>query len=140
MYGEVYKGTYNATNVGVKILTAEKWNQEIGRQFVQEAEIMSRLRSNFVILFMGICINSGSYMLVTELLDTSLYDLLHVQKKKLKFITKFKYIKCIACGMQLLHQEKILHRDLKSSNILTVQKHKAVKVCDFGLSTVQNKN
>lgn len=34
MYGEVYKGTYNATDVGVKILTAEKWNQEIGRQFV----------------------------------------------------------------------------------------------------------
>lgn len=31
MYGEVYKGTYNATNVGVKILTADKWNQEIGR-------------------------------------------------------------------------------------------------------------
>lgn len=40
--------------------------------------------------------------------------------------------------MQVLHQNKILHRDLKSSNILTVHNQKQVKICDFGLSTFQN--
>jgi hypothetical protein len=39
---------------------------------------MSRLRSNQTILFMGMCINNDNYLLVTELLGTSLHDLLHV--------------------------------------------------------------
>jgi serine/threonine protein kinase len=38
--------------------------------------------------------------------------------------------------MQVLHQNNILHRDLKSSNILTDRNEKNVKICDFGLSTI----
>lgn len=39
---------------------------------------MSRLRSNHIVLFMGICINSDNYMLITELLGKSLFEILHV--------------------------------------------------------------
>lgn len=79
-------------------------------------------------------------MLITELLGKSLYQILHEEKKKLKFIRQFQYIRCIAYGMQVLHQNKILHKDLKSSNILTVHNQKQVKICDFGLSTVQDQS
>ena len=42
---------------------------------------MSTLRSNYIVLFMGVCMNSDRYMLITELLGTSLYDIIHVNKK-----------------------------------------------------------
>lgn len=44
---------------------------------------MSTLRSNYIVLFMGVCMNSEKYMLITELLGTSVFDLLHMQKKPL---------------------------------------------------------
>ena len=44
----------------------------------------------------------------------------------------------IALGMNYLHSRKVFHRDLKSSNIL-VDSNWNIKICDFGLSTVNSK-
>ncbi|RIA83270.1 kinase-like domain-containing protein, partial [Glomus cerebriforme] len=46
-------------------------------------------------------------------------------------------IKQMALGLAYIHQENIIHRDLKSMNIL-LTKNNEVKISDFGLSKVKN--
>jgi len=64
----------------------------------------------------------------------SLYSVLH-SKKKLSFVKVLKMASDAARGMNYLHQCKppILHRDLKSMNLLVTAEYN-VKVADFGLS------
>ena len=56
-YGEVFKGNYISTEVAIKIFAHKKFNSRINRKFIQEAEILCSLRSPFIVLFMGICLN-----------------------------------------------------------------------------------
>jgi serine/threonine protein kinase len=63
----------------------------------------------------------------------SLFD--HLHKRKTVFSSKQKIDMCedIALGMLYLHDRKVLHCDLKSSNILLDDSWN-IKLCDFGLS------
>lgn len=78
-------------------------------------------------------------MIITELMKTSLHDLLHVQKKKLDISEKIEILENIANGVNYLHKKKYLHCDLKSSNILIGENYSEVKICDFGLSKMKTK-
>lgn len=77
------------------------------------------------------------HCLVLELMETSLEDIIHHEKKKVSLtveqMRKIAYE--IALGMKSIHNYNILHRDLKPANILlTKQKHGnyLVKIGDFG--------
>lgn len=74
------------------------------QKFLEEAEIHFKLRSPFIVLFMGICIDLNEYMLITELIDYCLFDVLHIYKNKIRFKDKLNIIKSIANGMNCLHQ------------------------------------
>merc|ERR1719272_2136587 len=54
---------------------------------------------------------------------------------KLNMLTRVRYALDSAKGMVFLHSRRMIHRDLKSSNLLiATDRHKTVKICDFGLS------
>jgi serine/threonine protein kinase len=90
---------------------------------------------------MGICITANKYTLITEYLENgSLFDQLHKKKKKFTEIEQMSIAYDIVKGMVYLHNmKKILHRDLKSSNVL-IGENWQVKLCDFGLSGQKKKN
>ncbi len=138
-YGEVYKGKYLQTDVAIKIFNRNKFKYNIRKKFIQEAEILCSLRSPFIVLFMGVCLNYKNYMLITEFMQGSLFDILHIRKMKLSFNTKLCIIESISHGMNHLHERNVLHCDLKSSNILVTDNLRKVKLCDFGLSTMKTK-
>ena len=139
-YGEVYLAKYFKTDVAIKIFDRTKFKSNIRKKFIQEAEILCSLRSPFIVLFMGVCLNYKNYMLVTEYMEQgSLFTLLHKGKIKMSFDKKLCIIESISHGMNHLHENKVLHCDLKSSNILIMDNYRKVKLCDFGLSTVKNK-
>lgn len=58
--------------------------------------------------------------------------------KKLTETEIRNYMEQIRCGLEYLHQQHILHRDLKPQNILLHQG--TVKICDFGLSILADQN
>lgn len=105
--------------------------------FLKEVEVISNLRHPNIVLYMGVCVKKLTYYLITEYLELgSLFD--HLHKKQTHFGEKamMLIVEDIALGMNYLHGRKVLHCDLKSSNVL-VDQNWNVKLCDFGLSRVK---
>lgn len=85
---------------------------------------------NIVTLY-GVCLDDPA--LVMKLMPKgNLYDLLH-GKEKLTWKVRYKLMIGIAKGVKYLHENGIVHRDLKSFNILIGKNHRP-KICDFGLA------
>lgn len=108
---------------------------------MKEVEIISDLKHPNIVLYMGMCITASRYTLITEYMENgSLYDQLHQKKKKFTEVEKIEIAYEIVKGMVYLHNmKKILHRDLKSSNVLIGEDWNQVKLCDFGLSAQKKK-
>jgi serine/threonine protein kinase len=107
--------------------------------FIKEVDVISNLRHPNIVLYMGICINHSQYLMITEYLDRgSLFDLLHKKNTKLKDDTLIDICQDLALGLNYLHGQRIMHCDLKSSNIL-IDANYNIKLCDFGLSRVKSK-
>uniref|UniRef100_A0A7N0UGI1 non-specific serine/threonine protein kinase n=1 Tax=Kalanchoe fedtschenkoi TaxID=63787 RepID=A0A7N0UGI1_KALFE len=136
-FGDLYKGTYCSQEVAVKVLKPEHVNADMLREFSQEVFIMRKIRHKNVVQFIGACTQSPNLCIVTEFMSRgSLYDFLHKQKGKFDLPTLLKVAIDASRGMNYLHQNNIIHRDLKTANLL-MDENKVVKVADFGVARVQ---
>lgn len=61
----------------------------------------------------------------------NLYDYLHKQKNVLELPKLLKFALDVCRGMEYLHQNSIIHRDLKTANLLVDKEH----VCIYNLSS-----
>eukprot|EP00727_Mastigamoeba_balamuthi_P005715 m51a1_g1763 putative ankyrin repeat-containing protein (789) ;mRNA; r:291588-295876 len=132
--GEVYKGLYKGNDVAIKILKMSS-GREV-KEFLQEFEIISSLKSKFVTKLYGAAINSDKLKMVMEYCAKgSLYDVLSKMQWEFGWPDFFTFTKDLLQGMVCLHNHtpQILHRDLKSLNLLVTDGWE-VKLCDFGLS------
>lgn len=83
---------------------------------------------------MGICSKPPNLAIVTEhLCNGSLFNLLHMSKMEVKPQMKVDWAREIASTLQYLHLSQIVHKDIKSHNMLLDENLK-VKICDFGLA------
>eukprot|EP01120_Amphizonella_sp_Union-15-10_P011096 TRINITY_DN4615_c0_g1_i3.p1 TRINITY_DN4615_c0_g1~~TRINITY_DN4615_c0_g1_i3.p1 ORF type:complete len:254 (-),score=42.75 TRINITY_DN4615_c0_g1_i3:23-784(-) len=138
-FGNVYSGKCRGKLVAIKKLHQQELEEDLLAEFKKEVEIMTHLRHPNIVLYMGSCTVPGHLAIVTELLPKgNLADLLRNPDIEITTIQKLKMAKDIAQGMNWLHCSKppIIHRDLKPTNLL-VDDNWNVKVCDFGLASVQ---
>ena len=94
-----------------------------------------------VLTFFGIALSSDgiSTWIVTELAPNgSLHNYLHVKKEKPSPDQSIRWAQQIANGMQHLHNNSIVHHDLRSGNIVLAVNLLA-KVCDFGMAHTPTK-
>ncbi|KAH0700955.1 hypothetical protein KY284_015170 [Solanum tuberosum] len=135
--GDLYKGTYCCQEVAIKALKPEQLNMDILKEFSQEVFIMRKIRHKNVVQFIGACRQPPNLCIVTEFMSRgSIYNFLHKQKGAFKLPTLLKVAADVSKGMNYLHQNNIIHRDLKTANLL-MDEHGAVKVGDFGVARVQ---
>ncbi|XP_015160760.1 serine/threonine-protein kinase STY17-like isoform X4 [Solanum tuberosum] len=135
--GDLYKGTYCCQEVAIKVLKPEQLNMDILKEFSQEVFIMRKIRHKNVVQFIGACRQPPNLCIVTEFMSRgSIYNFLHKQKGAFKLPTLLKVAADVSKGMNYLHQNNIIHRDLKTANLL-MDEHGAVKVGDFGVARVQ---
>ncbi|MBA0580827.1 hypothetical protein Gorai_023028, partial [Gossypium raimondii] len=111
------------------------------KEFLSEVAIMKRLRHPNIVLFMGAVTHPPNLSIVTEYLSRgSLYRLLRKPgvREVLDERRRLSMAYDVAKGMNYLHRRNppIVHRDLKSPNLLVDKKY-TVKVCDFGLSRLK---
>ena len=141
----VYRGEYKRTPVAIKIMMGSYAGQNIIQEFTREVTAMITLRHPNLVLFMGASVDP-QMMIISEFCSgESLFKLLHEKKNvHLSWNQKFKMIIDIARGMLYLHeaQPPILHRDLKSLNLLLMDQVNGqndfvlVKVTDFGIARI----
>ncbi|KAG7618875.1 Protein kinase domain [Arabidopsis thaliana x Arabidopsis arenosa] len=136
-YGDLYKGTYCSQEVAIKVLKPERLDSDLEKEFAQEVFIMRKVRHKNVVQFIGACTKPPHLCIVTEFMPGgSVYDYLHKQKGVFKLPTLFKVAIDICKGMSYLHQNNIIHRDLKAANLL-MDENEVVKVADFGVARVK---
>lgn len=141
-WGIVHKALYYGAPVAVKCL--HNLPPENRALFVREMEIASHCHHPNVLRFIGATHDNDHPWLVTELMDRSLRCLIKQLKKdgdKLREQDILTLIKDIANGLRYLHAGKtppIVHRDIKSDNILLKRKGDfwQAKISDYGTANV----
>ncbi|KAJ6836861.1 serine/threonine-protein kinase STY46 isoform X1 [Iris pallida] len=137
-YGDLYRGTYCSQEVAIKVLKPERVSVDMQREFAQEVYIMRKVRHRNVVQFIGACTRPPSLCIVTEFMSGgSVYDFLHKQKGVFKLPALLRVAIDISKGMNYLHQNNIIHRDLKAANLLMDENEAIVKVGDFGVARVK---
>ncbi|PIN21075.1 Serine/threonine protein kinase [Handroanthus impetiginosus] len=138
-YGIVYHGLLkDNTRVAVKNLLNNRGQAE--REFKVEVEAIGRVRHKNLVRLLGYCVEGAHRMLVYEYVDNgNLEQWLHGDVGPCSPLTwdiRMNIILGTAKGLTYLHEglePKVVHRDIKSSNILLDRQWNA-KVSDFGLA------
>ncbi|OBZ83832.1 hypothetical protein A0J61_08116 [Choanephora cucurbitarum] len=107
-----------------------------------EIHVLKQLRHENVIRFIGVCTHPNHLSIVTEICTQGdLFDVIRNCPKP-SFAQQIMYMYDIALGVSYLHtrsnRPSIIHRDLKSMNILISDENKA-KINDFGLARIRPK-
>ncbi|KAH9626791.1 hypothetical protein KSS87_001950 [Heliosperma pusillum] len=136
-FGPVYKAQMlTGEIVAVKVLATDSKQGE--REFETEVKLLGRLHHRNLLNLVGYCIEKGTNMLIYVYMSNgSLASHLYNDKMEpLKWDRRIHIALDVARGLEYLHDgavPSVIHRDIKSSNILLDQAMKA-RVADFGLS------
>ncbi|KAK3140193.1 hypothetical protein QOZ80_5AG0397350 [Eleusine coracana subsp. coracana] len=147
-FAVVYKGQLRNGAVAVKKLTQTLDVHET--KFHQEVDSLLRVKHKNIVRFLGYCSDTqgkvwklgGKNVMADErqrflcfefLPEGSLDNYISNASQGLEWMTRFHIIKGVCEGLHYLHQQKIVHLDLKPANIL-LDRYKVPKIADFGLS------
>lgn len=134
-FGTVYRAKWMGTEVAVKLLDSSDYSTDDYREFLAEISMMSNLRHPNVLGMLGGSLTPPNLYFVSEYMRQGSLEKVLRALPNLGWTVRLQMALDIARGLFYLHHQSppILHRDLKSLNIL-VDEHFRAKLADFGLS------
>ncbi|EEC78975.1 hypothetical protein OsI_19455 [Oryza sativa Indica Group] len=137
-FGRVYKAAFDA-GVTAAVKRLDGGGPDCEKEFENELDLLGRIRHPNIVSLLGFCIHEGNHYIVYELMEKgSLETQLHGSShgSTLSWHIRMKIALDTARGLEYLHEHcspPVIHRDLKSSNILLDSDFNA-KIADFGLA------
>ncbi|KGN45571.1 probable LRR receptor-like serine/threonine-protein kinase At1g05700 [Cucumis sativus] len=138
-FGKVYYGTLgDKTQVAIKLLSAS--SRQGSNEFKAEAQILTIVHHRNLVSLIGYCDEAENKALIYEFMSNGNLrkHLSDPNTKALSWMERLQIAVDAAQGLEYLHngcKPPIIHRDMKTSNILLNERMQA-KISDFGLSRV----
>ncbi|KAG0234858.1 hypothetical protein BGW42_006135 [Actinomortierella wolfii] len=134
-YGSVYHARWATREVAIKKFNVSRSEADVDDSIQHEIKVLESLRYRHVIQFYGITYHEERLVLVMDYAEGGSLQRA-IKKNILDWATKARISQEIVRGLAYIHHERILHRDLKSGNVL-LTRHMEVKLGDFGMAAVK---
>jgi serine/threonine protein kinase len=132
---KVYCACSQATgqSFAIKIFQSQTFTPRQFEQLCRELEVSSTIRHPCILQFVGFWLVPNFSIVTPFMSGGSLFHRLHSRGRQLNPTERTIIALGIAEGMEYLHSKRLIHRDLKSLNVLLDENHHP-KIADFGLS------
>ena len=143
-FGKTYK-VFNKENNEIYVIKQISLKDKDLEKILKEAEILSSIHNDNIVKYFESFIDDKYFYIVMEYcqgLDLKKYINKYKKEKNNKRINPnviYKYIIDICKGLNEIHANNVIHRDIKPDNLLITEDNK-IKICDFGISAILDKH
>ncbi|ELP90130.1 serine-threonine protein kinase, putative [Entamoeba invadens IP1] len=136
-FGIVFKGKYRDRIVAIKKMKSRSLTDELEKEFNHEVSMLLQMRYVSVVELIGAIYTEGEIALVTEFAEYGSLTKVYLHQE-MSYLFKVKVMEDVALALSYLHKNNIIHRDVKSENVLVFSLNPKMDVCskltDFGTS------
>ncbi|KAF9974852.1 hypothetical protein BGZ73_001667 [Actinomortierella ambigua] len=135
-FGQVFHAQWEGRKVAIKKFLLDKNDVRRAASIQREIEIVQSLSDRHIIQFYGTTFHDGQLVLIMDYAEGGSLQRAIESRRTTDWSIKTDIVQGIVRGLNYIHHKQVLHRDLKSMNVLLTRRME-VKLCDFGLATAK---